>query len=179
MEQVIKRYHGHKIVKGKYAGQYRNNYELIEINDKQYYRIYLTETKYFIIDIISLPDILNMDEIVGIPTWTLTKSNNVISNKICLQNHLIKSDNGIIFFNNDKFDFRLENLKPKCFKLLQFIKILGNYRGHVNKLGKSANKEKNPYWLVNKYNEEYYIMYAEKDTLFKFSKTPGKIIILL
>ena len=165
MEQVIKRYHGHKILKGKYANQYRNNYELV---NEQYYRVYLTESKYFIIDIISLAYILNMDNVEGNPTWTLTKSNKVISNNIYLENHLMKLDN-IIFFKNNKLDFRLENLKPKCFKLLQQVKILEYYKGHIPVLGCSANKEKNPYWLVEENDKKYYIMFCEKNTLFKFS----------
>lgn len=49
--------------------------------------------------------------------------------------------------------------------------ILASYDGHIERMGKCAGKEKNPYWRVvnNKTQEEYYIIYCEKDSLTKVS----------
>lgn len=60
----------------------------------------------------------------------------------------------IIIKMEDKEKFICENMEN--------IKILTRNNGHKKSLGKDAGKYKNPYWLVEYNDEQFYIMFCEK-----------------
>lgn len=52
------------------------------------------------------------------------------------------------------------------------ITIISSHKGHIPKMGKSAGKELNKYWLIrdNKTNKKCYLMECHNNNYFKFSK---------
>ena len=87
-------------------------------------------------------------------------------------------------FKNGFFDYRKENIE--CIPMRLYYEpsfdytILKTHKGKFEKMGKSAGEERNRYWLVNDDdNKQFYIMYAEVDTYFKFSKETLKKVLYI
>jgi hypothetical protein len=58
------------------------------------------------------------------------------------------------------------------------LTILSSHPDHFNKVGRNTGLNKNPHWLVrDKNNNEYYIMYCEKNCYTYFSKDDYKDVI--
>jgi len=75
-----------------------------------------------------------------------------------------------VFKNGDKYDLRRENVEifDKYHKIVcEKYNVLEYFKGHSSTMGKDANIYKNPMWKIRENDEEYLVMYCEKDTLVK------------
>ena len=124
--------------------------------------------------------------------WNFDENNNIYAldtnNKIFYLVELLYkipySEYNWTFKNNNKFDVTVKNVTyssrkktKEMNKLPDTLEIIKSFDGHVPKLGKSAGKVLNPYWLVKLKNpsadeqeKEFYAMYCEVDSICYFSK---------
>jgi hypothetical protein len=75
-----------------------------------------------------------------------------------------------LFKNNNPKDLRRDNTTcypPIHNQLLEKYNIIDYIPGHVKTIGQHAYKMKNPIWKIKDNENEYLLMYCEKDTLCK------------
>jgi len=87
------------------------------------------------------------------------------------------------FKNGNNLDLRKCNMDIKPLiniKLPKNLIIIQEFMGHLSLLGKSAGKNKNPYWLVKDetiQTDPFYVMFCEKESFCYFSQESLKDIV--
>lgn len=103
--------------------------------------------------------------------------------KISYLEHLFKYDSSnihYIFKNNNMFDLRRNNIEIYHYyhNIIKSNYDIIEYKlGHYSEIGKDAYVMKNPMWKIRKNNEEYWLMYCEKETLTKICEKSYNIIL--
>ena len=145
------------------------------IDGENYYIGYGSDIKFFV------------DE----PYWTIIKNYNKTfkfdenrnypfykcnNKEITLLEFIYKftvDDNIYIFKNNNKNDIKQSNVicYPKIHtQIIEKYSVTNYIQGHFSTLGQSAYKIKNCIWEITENENEYLLMYCEKDTIIKLCK---------
>jgi hypothetical protein len=103
--------------------------------------------------------------------------------KISFLDYMFKYDDSNIkyeFKNNDPFDLRRQNINvyhEYHHKIVSEYNVINYNVGHYIETGKDAYIIKNPLWFINDDNENYILMYCEKNTIIKLNqKSLDKIL---
>jgi hypothetical protein len=98
------------------------------------------------------------------------------------------------FKNGNKYDLRKKNVKrtnkyrdiienpyiknnPEIIKYIRSFEYIRFIQGHMNIRGCDANVIKNPIWVVRDKEQEFLLMYCEKDTIVKLCRESYQIIL--